>query len=278
MDLKRVSPDEAKRLIDEEGYKILDVRSMPEYVEGHPDGAYNIPFLHKTPQGMIPNQDFSRVLQFSFPDPETKLITTCQMGGRSVRAATELMNQGYKNVIDMRGGYGSERDESGNVVNAGWVDSGLPTEDGEPDDRSYKSLNNKANQARRAEQEAVKPAEVEKAPETPANDPNDAFGGELSPGAVRFASSKRRVHCVKMNKDLPGLKRRPYPGPLGERLFKEISAEGWVLWVEHSKMLINEYRINPSDPSAMKLLMDQCEQFFYGDGGTGAPEGYVPQA
>ncbi|CAN0555274.1 unnamed protein product, partial [Laminaria digitata] len=85
----------------------------------------------------------------------------------------------------------------------------------------------------------------------------------------------RKVHCVKLDRDLPGLKRRPYPGPLGERIFNEVSAEAWNEWVEHSKMIINEYRINSADPSAIKLLMEQCEAFVFGEG-VERPEGYVP--
>ena len=90
MDLKRVGAEEAKKLVEEEGYQLLDVRSMPEFSEGHPEGAYNVPLLHKTPQGNIPNPDFTRIVQFVFPDRETKIITTCAMGARSLRAANEL--------------------------------------------------------------------------------------------------------------------------------------------------------------------------------------------
>ncbi|MEM7675726.1 MAG: oxidative damage protection protein [Myxococcota bacterium] len=93
----------------------------------------------------------------------------------------------------------------------------------------------------------------------------------------RFASAKRRVQCVRRNQELPGLKRRPYPGELGERIFREISAAAWDEWVEHSKMIINEYRINSADPESMRLLMEQCEQFLYGGAGVERPEGYVPQ-
>ncbi len=265
MDLKRVDPPEAKKLVDDDGYQILDVRSMPEYSAGHPEGAYNVPYLHKTPQGMIPNADFARIVRFLFPDPETKIVTSCQMGGRSVRAAAELGNLGYKNVVDMRGGFGSERDPTGTVVHAGWQASNLPVASGEPEGRSYKSINNQANQARSPkEEESV----------SPASEPTESGTEE---GFNRFASSKRTVDCIRLKRALPGLKRRPFPGALGERIFKEISALAWDAWIEHSKMIINEYRINTADRAAMKLLQEQCEAFFYGDGAA-RPEGYVPGA
>ena len=45
MAVKRISPEEARDLMDKEGYVYLDVRSVPEFAAGHPTGAYNIPLL-----------------------------------------------------------------------------------------------------------------------------------------------------------------------------------------------------------------------------------------
>jgi Fe-S cluster biosynthesis and repair protein YggX len=45
--------------------------------------------------------------------------------------------------------------------------------------------------------------------------------------------------------------------------------------VEHSKMLMNEFRLNPLDPNSQKIMEEQMEQYFFGEGGK-APEGYVP--
>ncbi len=261
MELKRVDSREAKRMMDEEGYVLIDVRSMPEFVEGHPQGARNIPFMHKTPQGMVANPDFATVVRANYPDESQKLLTICGMGGRSVRAAAALSALGYTDVVDVEGGVSSEKDDAGMTVNAGWMELGLPTDTGEPDGMSYRDL------SRAARPDAPPPAASE--PEV-INEP----GAE---GMNRFASSKRRVQCVRRGKELPGLKRRPYPGELGERIFREISAAAWDEWVEHSKMIINEYRINSADPEAMKLLMEQCEHFLYGSGQVQKPEGYVPQ-
>ncbi|TFH30526.1 MAG: rhodanese-like domain-containing protein, partial [Myxococcales bacterium] len=57
MTVRRVSPQEADALVDEQGYVHLDVRSIPEFEAGHPSGAYNIPLMHATPTGMRPNGD-----------------------------------------------------------------------------------------------------------------------------------------------------------------------------------------------------------------------------
>src|SRR5438132_1145694 len=158
MNLKRITAEEAKRLMDGDGYTLLDVRSMPEYTAEHPQGAFNVPYLHKAPQGMIPNTDFSRIVQALFPDKSAKLITSCQMGGRSVRAAMELTNLGYTNIADLRGGFGSERDEMGNVVVKGWKDSGLPTETGETAGKNYREIQMKTNAAKEPQAPAADPS------------------------------------------------------------------------------------------------------------------------
>ena len=84
--------------------------------------------------------------------------------------------------------------------------------------------------------------------------------------------SGRQVSCVKLKKDAPGLDKAPFPGELGKRLFDNVSAEGWELWLEHQKMLMNEYRIDLADKSARQLLKQQCEQFCFGDGSAPPPD------
>jgi Fe-S cluster biosynthesis and repair protein YggX/rhodanese-related sulfurtransferase len=273
MNLKRITAEEAKRMMDQDGYQLLDVRSMPEYNAEHPQGALNIPYLHKAPHGMIPNPDFARMVQSTFPDRSAKIITSCQMGGRSVRAAAELMNLGYSNVLDLRGGFGSERDDDGNVVVPGWKDSGLPTEAGETNGRAYKDIQAKVN----ATAQSGAHAGHDHAASDSALCGERPIPGAPPPGKVsRFANPNRTVNCVKYGKPLPGLKRRPMPGPLGERIFNEVSADAWELWAEHAKMLMNEYRLNPAEARAQELMLEQCEQFFFGEGAR-LPEGYVPQ-
>ena len=262
MDLKRVSAEEAKKLIDEDGYTLLDVRSVPEFAEAHPEGALNVPFLNKAPHGMVPNKEFSAVVQKLFEDKDTKIITSCQMGGRSSRAARELMTLGYTDVIDMKGGFGSEKDPSGVLLNIGWQESGYPTQTGDPADRSYRAIHDRV---------MAQPDDC--APATPvAGDEDDA---ELPRN--RFAHPTKTVVCAKIGKRRAALKRKPMGGPLGLRLKQEVSADGWDMWVEHSKMIINEYKLNPADAKSQEMLIGQCEQFFFGEGAALPPD-FVPQA
>jgi Fe-S cluster biosynthesis and repair protein YggX len=84
----------------------------------------------------------------------------------------------------------------------------------------------------------------------------------------------RMVKCAKLGRELPGLDRVPWKGDIGKRIYDNISKEAWGMWVDHSKMLLNEFRLNPLDPNSQKLMEDQMEQFFFGDGGK-PPEGFV---
>jgi Fe-S cluster biosynthesis and repair protein YggX len=84
----------------------------------------------------------------------------------------------------------------------------------------------------------------------------------------------RMVKCVKLGRELPGLDRPPWKGELGKRVYEHVSKDAWKMWVDHSKMLLNEFRLNPLDPNSQKIMEDQMEQYFFGEGSK-APEGFV---
>lgn len=85
----------------------------------------------------------------------------------------------------------------------------------------------------------------------------------------------RTVQCVKLNKELPGLAYPPFKGEVGQRIYGSISQEAWKAWLGHSTMVINENRLNPSDPAAQKILMAELEKFLFGPG-VERPAGYTP--
>jgi Fe-S cluster biosynthesis and repair protein YggX len=84
----------------------------------------------------------------------------------------------------------------------------------------------------------------------------------------------RMVKCVLLGKEAEGLDRPPYPGPLGERVYENVSKAAWQRWLAHQTMLINEYRLTTYEPKARKLLEAEMEKFFFG-AGSDKPEGYV---
>jgi len=84
----------------------------------------------------------------------------------------------------------------------------------------------------------------------------------------------RKVQCVKLNKEAEGLEYMPYPGELGQKVYDNVSQEGWKMWVSHQTMLLNEYRLSPVDPKARKFLEEEMDKFFFGEGSE-APKDFV---
>ena len=85
----------------------------------------------------------------------------------------------------------------------------------------------------------------------------------------------RTVQCVKLGREAEGLDFPPYPGPLGKRIYDNVSKEAWKQWLELQKMLVNENRLNLADKKARDYLAEQMEKHFFG-GGAEMPQGYVP--
>jgi Fe-S cluster biosynthesis and repair protein YggX len=85
----------------------------------------------------------------------------------------------------------------------------------------------------------------------------------------------RTIHCSKLGIDAEGLDFAPWPGPLGQRIYAEISKSAWQQWLAHQTMLINENRLNPLDPASRSFLTRDMEKFLF-EGGAEQPAGYVP--
>lgn len=139
MTVRRVSPQEADALVKEEDYVYLDVRSIPEFEAGHPGGAYNIPLMHATPNGMRPNGEFLAVVAAAF-GKDAKIVVGCKTGGRSLRAAQGLVAAGYEAVVDQRAGFHGTRDPFGQVQEAGWLGAGLEVATEAHPERGYEAL------------------------------------------------------------------------------------------------------------------------------------------
>ena len=87
--------------------------------------------------------------------------------------------------------------------------------------------------------------------------------------------AQHMVKCVRFHKELPGLDEPPWTGELGQRIYDHVSQEAWNEWLNHLRMLINEYRLVPSTKEAQEFIASQMEQFFFGGGSAQVP-GYVP--
>jgi Fe-S cluster biosynthesis and repair protein YggX len=85
----------------------------------------------------------------------------------------------------------------------------------------------------------------------------------------------RLVFCSKLQIEAEGLAKPPFPGPLGERIFNNVSKQAWTMWLSHQTMLINEYRLNLSDVKSREFLKEEMQKYFFGEGSE-KPEGFSP--
>ena len=84
------------------------------------------------------------------------------------------------------------------------------------------------------------------------------------------------LHCIKLDKDLEGLERAPYPGELGKRILENVSKEAWQMWLDHQTMLINENNLNLFEASSQSYLKEQMEKYFFAEDDLDSIQGYTP--
>lgn len=89
------------------------------------------------------------------------------------------------------------------------------------------------------------------------------------------SEGQRTVQCVKLRRILPGLEKPPFPGELGQRIYDNVSQQAWEMWKEHQVLLINHYGLVLADPAARQFLVQQMEDFFFGEDAA-MPEGWTP--
>jgi Fe-S cluster biosynthesis and repair protein YggX len=85
------------------------------------------------------------------------------------------------------------------------------------------------------------------------------------------------VLCAKLGKPGRRLGQPPFPGPLGQRIFENVSEEGFKLWEGQATIIMNHYGLSMADPEARKFLMKQMEDFFFGPGAQ-LPADWMPPA
>jgi len=86
----------------------------------------------------------------------------------------------------------------------------------------------------------------------------------------------RKVFCVKFQREMEGLDEVPFEGhPLGQKIYENVSKDAWKMWLEHMKMLMNEYRLNLGTQQAQEFLIQQMDNYFFGEGAALPPD-FVP--
>ena len=87
--------------------------------------------------------------------------------------------------------------------------------------------------------------------------------------------SVRMVKCIKLGQELPGLNSPPSPTELGRKVYENVSEQAWKEFLEHFKMVINEYRLDLTSPMADQIFEQKMQEYFFGDEII-MPEGYIP--
>ncbi len=89
---KRLTPEEAKEMMETEDVIILDVRTADEFRQGHIEGAI-----------LIPDYDLDKLVAEKLPDKEATILIYCRSGNRSELSSHLLIGMGYQNVYDFGG-------------------------------------------------------------------------------------------------------------------------------------------------------------------------------
>ena len=89
---QEISPEEAKRLIESGEATLLDVRTEPEYLEEHVEGAKWIPLDKLSRRAGEIEKEKPVILCF------------CRSGARSSYACQVLRQLGFKKLINVSGG------------------------------------------------------------------------------------------------------------------------------------------------------------------------------
>ncbi len=71
----------------------------------------------------------------------------------------------------------------------------------------------------------------------------------------------RKVKCVKLGKELPGLEKPPFSGELGRLIYENVSREAWEMWNDMQIKILNEYRLNMGNKRDYEVLLEQMQLF-----------------
>jgi rhodanese-related sulfurtransferase len=144
MSIQELPPKQAHDLRESDPKIVhIDVRSPEEFAAGHPAGSINVPIFFKAGGGMQPNTDFLRVVEKVAPDKRSRVILSCAVGGRSMRACALMEQSGWTQLVNVAGGFSGAREFDGTLVEAGWADAGLPVSK-EPGERAWSAVKARA--------------------------------------------------------------------------------------------------------------------------------------
>jgi Fe-S cluster biosynthesis and repair protein YggX len=90
-------------------------------------------------------------------------------------------------------------------------------------------------------------------------------------------SMPHMVVCARYKQEMEGLDEPPFDSEFGQKIYDHVSKKAWSEWIERQKMLLNEYRLQPWTREAQEFLVEQMQEYFFGEG-SALPKEYVPPA
>jgi Fe-S cluster biosynthesis and repair protein YggX len=90
------------------------------------------------------------------------------------------------------------------------------------------------------------------------------------------SDSPRMVHCVKLDQDLPGLEKAPFPTQFGQFIYEKVSKQAWDMWLAESVRYINTYRVDLSSREGTEFLLEQLRIWLGVEQGELAATAWVP--
>jgi rhodanese-related sulfurtransferase len=105
--IHQISVDELKAKVEkqEEEFLLIDVRQKSEFKKGNIEGSYSIP--RGILEFKIGDKAFWEEEYIDPPADTTLIIIYCAKGARGALATESLLKLGYKNVLNLEGGYGA---------------------------------------------------------------------------------------------------------------------------------------------------------------------------
>ena len=85
----------------------------------------------------------------------------------------------------------------------------------------------------------------------------------------------RMVMCKVLKTEAEGLDAPPYPGEIGERIYENISKQGWMDWLNRLTTIINENGLSTADPANLEIIEQHMVGFLFDEGEMGQlPPGF----
>ncbi len=73
----------------------------------------------------------------------------------------------------------------------------------------------------------------------------------------------RMVQCRILKRSAQGLDRPPYPGPIGQRIYEEVSRDAWLAWLDQLSVVMNDHHLSSADPSAQQDIEAMMQAYFF---------------